>query len=240
MRTLALTMALGLASSSFAGAWSAFSTDTYGVTSDGTRVDLGAGTYGVVDLYIDNLTSSVDFRILNLYDMTITLDHGGFVHNDLAGDDPADSWDAIYSAATIGNNTNTPTGENPAIDSFVTFGFESDGDAFQAILDPSFDQAVDASTLPTDVGWYLPGGSTQGDLASGESIFVGRFVIANADLADNELTINGTYAYNYQSPGVYTNSDGVTIDLGATVPVVPGPLAVAGFAAIGLVRGRRR
>ncbi|MDG1358952.1 MAG: hypothetical protein P8P71_00785, partial [Phycisphaerales bacterium] len=56
-----------------------FTADMYRVDGSGNTVSSGAGTYGVFDVYAS--FSSAGLRVLNLYDMSISLSTGDFIHN---------------------------------------------------------------------------------------------------------------------------------------------------------------
>lgn len=223
-RTLAATLACGLTSPALAGTVFDFTADIYGATNDGTRVEIGGGSYGVIDLYLTN-TSFSSLRVLNLIDMSISLDSGSFVHDDASA---TGRWSAAWNI-----------GGTPAIDSFVTMGAMSGGVPFAAALDPSFSDDT-AGSVSADAGWYNASPTNgQGDVAFGGSIFIGRFVLASSDVLGNRLTVSGNIGWNYQYPGAYFDNDSQVFAL-PSGPAVPGPSCVAVIASLGLARGRRR
>lgn len=227
-RTLAAAVACGLATSlaspALAGTVFDFSADIYGATNDGTRVAIGSGSYGVIDLYLTN-TSFSSLRVLNLIEMSISLDSGSFVHDDASG---TGRWSAAWNI-----------GGNPAIDSFVTLGAMSGGVPYAASLDPSFSDDT-AGSVSADAGWYNASPTNgQGDVAFGGSIFIGRFVLASSDVLGNRLSVSGNIGWNYQYPGAYFDNDSQVFAL-PSVPGVPGPSGIPAIALLGLARRRRR
>lgn len=221
---------LTLASAAQAGSVANFAFETYGMTSGGTQVSLGSGDYGVIDLYADFSGGSPTARLLSLIDMNISLTSGSFVHNDAAA---TNHWSATYSAAALGGTA--------AIDSFVTMGAAVSGDPFVATLDPNFDGSIGGS-VSTDAGWYNGDPTNgQGVVDGSMRVFIGRFVIANADVDGNTFSVSGVMSYRPDStsgaPSFASSSDSVTL---ASIPVVPGPMGLATLAAATLIRRRRR
>ena len=210
-----------------AGATFTFSADIYGRTADSGRLAAGLGDFTVLDLYLTNDHAS-DLRLLSVFNVDIALGAGAFVHHDA---DAVGHWSAAYNL--IGANT--------AIDSFATFGAMSGDDPYMAALDPNFDGAV-AGSVSTDAGWYNDDPSNdQGNVSAAGQVFVGRFVVANDADTETTFTVSGDLSYNFQTPGVFFDSDSQVFTLPASTPVVPGPLALAAIAGIGLGgRGRRR
>ena len=226
----AAAAALILASSAHAGAAFSFEFETYGMTSGGTQVSLGSGDYGVIDLFVEFYNDTPTTRVLNLIDMNIALGSGSFVHNDAAA---TNHWSATYSAAGFGGTA--------AIDSFVTMGDAVGGDPFVATLDPNFDGSIGGS-VSADAGWYNGDPTNgQGVVGSDLRLFIGRFVIANADVASNTFSVSGTVAYRPDAtagdPYFASGSNSITLP---STPAVPGPIGLATLAAATLVRRRRR
>ncbi len=228
--TAAMTAAMTLASMAQAGLVATFEFEAYGMTSSGTQVGLGTGDYGVIDLYAEFGGGSATSRLLNLINMNITLGSGSFVHNDA---NATNHWSATYSAAGFGGMA--------AIDSFVTVGDAVSGDPFVATLDQNFDGSIGGS-VSANAGWYNPDPTNgQGVAGSDLRVFIGRFVIANADVLSNTLSVSGTIAYRPDStsgdPSFSTSSNSITLP---SSPVVPGPTGLAALSLATLVRRRRR
>ena len=80
---------LFLGSPAFAGATFDFTADIYGRTASSGQLAAGSGTHTVLDLYLTS-TSSSDLRVLSLYNLTIALGDGGFVHDDGGTDSGGD------------------------------------------------------------------------------------------------------------------------------------------------------
>lgn len=217
--------AAALVAPAVAGTTFTFSADIYGRTADSGRLAAGLGDFTVLDLYLANDHAS-DLRLLSVFNVDIALDAGAFVHHDA---DAEGHWSAAYNLM----------GANTAIDSFATFGAMSGDDPFLAALDPNFSGAV-AGSVSADAGWYNDDPTNgQGNVAAGGQVFVGRFVVVND--AERTFTVSGELSYNFQSPGVSFDSDSQVFTLPASTPAVPGPLALAAIAGIGLAsRDRRR
>ncbi len=214
---------------SFAGTNFMFTADIHGATADYGILDAGHGTRTVLDLYVTN-TSDDPLRLLSLFGVTVSLSDGDFVHDDA---DTANGGDGDWSA------TFSQLGGNTSIDSFVTFGPMRVQTPFAAQLDPNFDGSI-AGTVSADAGWFNPNPSNEnGNVGSYDRVFVGRFVVNNSTLRDDTtFSIQSKFSYNFQSQGVYFDSDSQVFTLPS---VVPGPLAMVAFAGIGLAgRGRRR
>jgi hypothetical protein len=221
-----LTATAFIVGSAHAGAAFSFTTDMYGMTAGGATVAMGAGDYGVIDLFVQCHTGDPATRLLSLIDMDITLASGSFVHNDA---DATGHGNAFYSKAGLGGTA--------AIDSFVSMGDFSSGDPFVATLDPNFNGSV-AGSVSADAGWYNDDPTNgQGVVGASFTVFIGRFVIAQSDVIGNSLTVNGTTSYNFGSPGVFFDSDTEVFAMPST-PVVPGPVAVTSL--LGLAAARRR
>ena len=208
-----------------------FEVNGYGMTSGGSQVAMGAGDYGVMDLYVTFNTGSPVTKVLSLIDMNIGLDSGSFVHNDAAA---TNHWSAQYSAAGLGGDA--------AIDSFVTMGPSVSGDPFVATLDPNFDGSIGGS-VSADAGWYN-GDPTNGQgVVNGDyKVFIGRFVVANADVIGNQLSISGTVSYRLDgsTPGDPSFQAGSIVYTMPSTPVVPGPAGVLAIAGIAVARRRCR
>ena len=228
-RFLAVSIAVATAASpAVAGVTFGFTADIYGRTAGSGQLEAGHGSHTVLDLYLTNQSAS-DLRLLSVYDLNLSLGEGVFVHDDADTDNAGDGdWSALYS--TLGGNV--------AIDSFVTLGAMSGDDPFAAALDPNFDGAI-AGSVSADAGWYNNDPTNgQGNVVAGGQVFVGRFVVAND--TERTFTVSGELSYNFQSPGVYFDSDSQVFTLPAATPVVPGPLALAAIAGIGLTTRDRR
>lgn len=203
-----------------------FTADMYRVDGSGNTVASGAGTYGVFDVYAS--FSSAGIRALNLYDMSISLSTGDFIHNDADG---TGRWNASYDAM----------GAIVGADSFVTMGTAGTPNA--ATLDGNFadsGSSTDAGSISMDAGWYA-GDPTSGwgDVDVNYKVFVGRFVITDGGSASGvALAFGGSLAYNWQTPGdPYFLSDTQTFTMPSAVPGLGGLAAMAG---VGLVGRRRR
>lgn len=230
LKRLALT-SLFVGSPAFAGATFDFTADIYGRTASSGQLAAGTGTHTVLDLYLTS-TSSSDLRVLSLYNLTIALGDGGFVHDDGGTESGGDgNWSASYNI--LGGVT--------AIDSFVTLGAMSGSDPFAATLDPNFDGSV-AASVSSDAGWYNSDPSSgQGDVDGGGRVMVGRFVILNDLASDTTFSVSGDFSYNFQQPGVFFDDDSQVFTLPASSgSVVPGPTGLIATAAFGLVGRRRR
>ena len=227
-RAIALGAAFFASSPAMAGGVTdfSFSTDAYGADSDGNRVALGSGDYAVIDLFATASYSGL--RLLSLAEMDITLGRGLFQHHDI---DPAGNWSASFSKENFGAKN--------AIDSFLTMGAsDGSGNPFVAATDPSLNPAVSGS-FQAGGGWYNNDPfNGQGDSSAGLDIFIGRFVVAAADVAGNTFDVSGTMSYNLGSPGVFFESDSISVTLPGTA--VPGPAAVSALAGLAMFRRRRR
>ncbi|MDB4780429.1 hypothetical protein OAG48_00720 [bacterium] len=211
-----------------------FTADMYRVDASGNTVSSGAGTYGVFDVYASFSDSGI--RVLNLFDMSISLSTGDFIHNDADTSNGGNGyWDASYDAigAVVG------------ADSFVTMGTAGTPNA--AALDMNFadtGSSTDAGSISTDAGWYA-GDPTSGwgDVDSNNKVFMGRFVIADGGSASGvTLTFGGDLSYNFQTPGAPNFlSDTQTFTMPtAGSSAVPGLGGVAALAGVGLIGRRRR
>lgn len=201
-----------------------FEADIHGRTATSGQLAAGAGSHTVLDLYVAN-NSSDDLKLLNVFNMNISLDQGSFVHNDAS---TGGNWSATYNAL----------GGNVVIDSFVTMGAMDGSDPFASTLDLNFDGAI-AGSVSTDAGWYnADPNNGQGLVDAGGRVMIGRFVVMNNLATDTAFTISGELAYNFQSPGVYFDNDSQVF---AMPSVVPAPVGMLAFGAFGLAgRGRRR
>ena len=208
-----------------------FEIDAYGVTSGGDQVAMGSGAYGVMDLYVDFDSALSSTKVLNLIDMNIGLDRGQFVHHD-AGD--ANNWSAAFTVAGLG--------ADPAIDSFVTMGSSVGGDPFAATLDPNF-IGSNGGSVSADAGWYNADPTNgQGLLDGDDRLFIGRFVIDDADVDGNRLTIAGSVGYQFfgDLPGnPEFKFDSLVYTMPST-PAVPGPAAALVLVGVAGLRRRRR
>ena len=206
-----------------------FTADMYRVDANGDTVSSGAGTYGVFDVYASFNAGGV--RVLNVFDMTISLSTGDFIHNDADG---TGRWSASYDAmgAVVG------------ADSFVTMGTSVTPNA--ATLDPNFSDlgsSTDAGSISADAGWYAGGGETWGDVDVNNKVFLGRFVIADGGSASGvALTFGGDLSYNFQTPDdpIFVNDTQTFTMPTAGSTAVPGLGGVAALAGVGLVGRRRR
>ena len=212
------------ASPAIAGTTFDFTADIYGQTADSGQLAAGYGSHTVLDLYLTN-HSGDDLKLLNLFNMNISLDQGSFVHDD---DSTGGNWSASFNQY----------GRNMAIDSFVTMGGMDGSNPFVSTLDLNFD-GTDAGVVSANAGWYnADPNNGQGLVDAGDRVMVGRFVIMNTLATDATFTVSGELSYNFQVPGVYFDSDSQVF----TMPsVVPAPVGMLAFAAFGLAgRGRRR
>lgn len=211
-----------------------FTADMYRVDASGNTVSSGAGAYGVFDVYASFSASGI--RVLNLFDMSISLNTGRFVHNDAdTSGGGSGYWDASYDAigAVVG------------ADSFVTMGTSATPNA--AALDLNFTDtgsAISAGSISTDAGWYANDPTSGwGDVDSNNEVFVGRFVILDGGSASGRtLTFGGDLSYNFQTPGAPNFlSDTQTFTMPtAGSEAVPGLGGAAVLAGVGLVGRRRR
>ena len=229
-----LVACLGTAATAGTVTTMSFTADMYRVDASGNTVSSGAGTYGVFDVYASFSDSGI--RVLNLFDMSISLSTGDFIHNDADTSNGGNGyWSASYDAigAVVG------------ADSFVTMGTSATPNA--AALDLNFadtGSSTDAGSISADAGWYA-GDPTSGwgDVDSNNKVFLGRFVIADGGSASGvTLTFGGDLAYNFQTPGAPNFlSDTQTFTMPtAGSSAVPGLGGVAGLAAVGLIGRRRR
>lgn len=212
----------------FAGTTFEFTAEIYGQTASSGQLAAGTGTHTVLDLYLTN-NSGDDLKLLNLYNMNISLDQGSFVHDDAST--TGGNWSATYN--TLGGNV--------AIDSFVTMGAMNGSDPFVSTLDLNFDGAI-AGSVSTDAGWYNADPTNgQGLVDAGGRVMVGRFVVMNDLATDTSFTVSGDLSYNFQVPGVYFDNDSQVFTMPSMTSVVPSPVGALAFAAFGLAgRGRRR
>jgi hypothetical protein len=227
-----LVACLGTAANA-GGVSMSFTADMYRVDGSGNTVSSGAGTYGVFDVYAS--FSSAGLRVLNLYDMSISLSTGDFIHNDAGTSGGGNGrWNAAYDAASA----------IVGADSFVTLGTAATPNT--ATLDPNFSDlgsSTDAGSISTDAGWYAGGGETWGDVDVDNKVFLGRFVIADGGSASGvALTFGGDLSYNWQTPGTPNFlSDTQTFTMPtAGSGAVPGLGGVAALAGVGLIGRRRR
>ena len=212
-----------VASPAMAGVTFTFDADVHGRTATSGELPAGHGSHTVLDLYLAN-DSGDDLRLLNVYDINISLSQGSFIHNDA---DPSGNWSAAWSSL----------GGNVAIDSFVTMGAMSGSDPFFATLDPNFDGAI-AGSVTTDAGWYNNDPfNGQGNVAAGDRVMIGRFVVMNDFATETTFSVSGNLSYNHQYPGVHFDGDAQVFTLPS---VVPGPVGAFAFAAFGLAGRRRR
>ena len=207
-----------------------FTADMSRVDANGNTVASGAGTYGVFDVYASFNAGGI--RATNLFDMTISLSTGDFIHNDADG---TGRWNASYDAM----------GAIVGADSFVTMGTAGTPNA--ATLDPNFadtGSSTDAGSISTDAGWYA-GDPTSGwgDVDVNYKVFVGRFVILdNGSASGVTLSFGGSLAYNFQTPGdpnFLSDTQVFTMPTAGSA-AVPGLGGLAAMAGVGLVGRRRR
>ena len=210
-----------------------FTADMYRVDGSGNNVDNGVGTYAVFDVFATFNQGGI--RALNLYDMSISLSTGDFIHNDAStSNSEFGRWDAAYDAA----------GAIVGADSFVTIGAAATPNL--AVTDPNFSDsgsATDARAISADAGWYAGGGETWGDVDVNNKVFLGRFVIADGGSASGvALTFGGDLAYNFQTPDdpIFVNDTQTFTMPTAGSSAVPGLGGVAALAGGGLVGRRRR
>ena len=212
-----------------------FTADMYRVDGSGDVVSTGAGAYGVFDVYA--AFDSSDIRMMNIYNASISLSTGDFVHNDGGGTvhEGVGRWANFYS------ELNSPElGLVPGADSFVAIGHG----AFTASTDPDFSDtgsASDAGSIQVGAGWYAPDSST-GNVDSNNQVFLGRFVIADGGgAASVTLSFGGSSFVKSQSTGdtfpVYGTQDFTMPAAGSTV--VPNAGGVAVLMGMGMI-GRRR
>ncbi len=211
-----------------------FTADMYRVDGSGNVVTSGAGEYGVFDVYASFDSGGV--RVLNLFDMEISLSSGSFVHNDAGtGGSGNGFWNAQYDAM----------GAIVGADSFVTMGAASTPNA--ASLDMNFADTgsiLDAGSISSGAGWYA-GDPTSGwgDVNADNEVFLGRFVIAdNGNASGVTLNFGGSLAYNWQQPGApIFLSDTQAFEMPmAGSNAVPGLGGLAAVAGAGLIGRRRR
>ena len=229
-----LVACLGTAATAGTVTTMSFTADMYRVDASGNTVSSGAGTYGVFDVYASFSDSGI--RVLNLFDMSISLSTGDFIHNDA---DTSNGGNGYWSAAY------DTTGAIVGADSFVTMGTAGTPNA--AALDLNFadtGSSTDAGSISTDAGWYASDPTSGwGDVDVNNKVFLGRFVIADGGSASGvALTFGGDLSYNLQTPGAPNFlSDTQTFTMptaGSTA--VPGLGGVAALAGVGLVGRRRR
>lgn len=232
----AVCLALQIDSSVAAGVVAVeFTADMYRVDASGATVTSGAGAYGVFDVYATFNQGGI--RLLNIYDMTISLSSGDFVHNDAdSGGGGNGRWNAQYDAlgAVVG------------ADSFVTMGTASTPNA--ATLDPNFTDtgsALDARSIAANAGWYSADPAQGwGDVDGNFKVFLGRFVIDDAgNAAGVSLSFGGSLAYNFQvsgAPQFLTDTQVFTMPDASGSIAVPGASGLAILAGLGLASGRRR
>lgn len=230
---LAAGMAASLGTTAQAGALSfTFTADMYRVDGSGNTVSSGNGTYGVYDIYADFSGSASNTRLLSLYNMTVSLSTGNFIHNDADG---TGRWNAQYDAmgAVVG------------ADSFVTMGTNATPNA--ATLDGNFADtgiSADANAISANAGWYASDPTSGwGDVDGNLQVFVGRFVISDGGSAAGVvLTFGGDVSYNFQAPGTPNfTSDNQTFTMPtAASNAVPGLGGLAAMAGVGLIGRRRR
>jgi len=229
-----LVACLGTAATAGTVTTMSFTADMYRVDASGNTVSSGAGTYGVFDVFASFSDSGI--RVLNLYDMSISLSTGSFIHNDADTSGGGNGyWNASYDSigAVVG------------ADSFVTMGTSATPNA--AALDMNFadtGSSTDAGSISTDAGWYA-GDPTSGwgDVDVNNKVFLGRFVIADGGSASGvALTFGGDLAYNFQTPGApnFVNDTQTFTMPTAGSSAVPGLGGVAALTGVGLVGRRRR
>ncbi len=207
-----------------------FSAEMYRVDASGNRVSSGAGDYGVFDVYAS--FNQPGIRVLNVYNMGISLSTGNFVHND--ADSGSGRWSASFDSfgAVVG------------ADSFVTMGTATTPNP--AALDGNFldtGSTEHAGSISANAGWYASTPTDGwGNVDANNQVFLGRFVITDGGSASGvTLTFGGQLAYNFQSPGVSFLIDSKTFTMPtAGSNAVPGLGGVAALAGVGLVQRRRR
>ncbi len=194
-----------------------FSAEMYRVDSSGNRVSSGAGDYGVFDVYAS--FNQPGIRVLNVYNMGISLSTGNFVHNDSNSGSGSGSgkWNASYDSfgAVVG------------ADSFVTMGTATTPNA--AALDGNFldtGSTEHAGFISPNAGWYASTPTDGwGNVDANNQVFLGRFVITDGGSASGvTLTFDSK---TFTMPTAGSNA-------------VPGLGGVAALAGVGLVRRRRR
>jgi len=211
-----------------------FTADMYRVDAAGNTLASGDGTYAVFDVYAQFNQSGI--RLLNLFDMSISTSAGGFVHNDAdSSGSGSGRWSAQYDVfgAIVG------------ADSFATIGSGSTPNA--ASLDPNFSDtgaAMTAAQVASQAGWYASDPTLGwGDVDSDFKVLIGRFVIADEGLAaDQTLQVEGSVAYNFQSPGMplfVTDSQIFTMPNAMNSNAVPNAGVFAAITFLGMARRRR-
>ena len=202
-----------------------FELETYGMTSGGVQTEMGSGDFGVIDLWATSNSSSI--RLLNVFNVSVSLDRGGFVHNDVS---TSGRWEASFSRQSLGAMN--------AIDSFVTMGAGDGDDPFVAYLDPNFDGTV-ADQVSDFAGWYNPDPTNDQGLLDSR-IFLGRFVIDQADVAGNTFSLTGSLGWKFDAPDQIVQQSSDVVSRSFPGDVVPGPVAGSVLGALILVRRRRR
>ena len=203
-----------------------FELETYGMTSGGVQTEMGSGDFGVIDLWATSSHAS-SIRLLNVFNVSVSLNRGGFVHNDASG---SGRWEASFSRQSLG-------GMN-AIDSFVTMGGSDGNDPFVAYLDPNFDGTV-GEQISDNAGWYNPDPTNDQGLLDSR-IFLGRFVIDQADVAGNTFSFTGSLGWKFDAPDQIVQQSSNVVSRSFPGAVVPGPIAGSVLGALFLVRRRRR
>ena len=203
-----------------------FELDSYGMTSGGVQTQMGAGDFGVVDLWATTNVSAV--KLLNLFDVQVSLARGSFVHHDAS---EAGRWEASFTKRAFGADS--------AIDSFVTMGAFVGDDPFEASLDPNFNGA-EAGRVSESAGWYNPDPFNDQGIAIQSRIFLGRFVFDQADVAGNTFSLAGSLGWKLDFDGAIVEKSTDLVSRTFPGTVVPGPIAMSVFGAMALVRRRRR
>ena len=203
-----------------------FEIDAYGLTSEGAETGMGSGAYGVVDLWAT--TTSDEVRLLNLFDVQVSIDRGSFLHNDASD---SGHWNASFTKQIFGMDA--------AVDSFVTMGEFVDGDPFAVALDPNFDGTVGGEV--TDLaGWYNPDPFNEQGVPIESRIFIGRFVFDQADVAGNTFSLSGSLGWKLDEPGSIVQQSSDVVSRTFPSQVVPGPVVGSILGGLMLVRRRRR
>ena len=203
-----------------------FEIDAYGLTSEGAETGMGSGAYGVIDLWAT--TTSDEVRLLNLFDVQVSIDRGSFLH-----DDASDSghWSAAFTKQAFGADA--------AIDSFVTMGSFADGDPFTAELDPNFDGTVGGEVSDL-AGWYNPDPFNDQGVPIDFRIFIGRFVLDQGDVAGNTFSLSGSLGWKLAEPGAIVQKSSGVVARTFSGQVVPGPVVGSVLGGLMLLRRRRR
>ena len=203
-----------------------FELETYGMTSGGVETEMGSGDFGVIDLWATSSNAS-SIRLLNVFNVSVSLSRGGFVHNDAS---TSGRWEASFSRNSLGATN--------AIDSFVTMGASDGDDPFVAYLDPSFDGMV-GDQVSDRAGWYNPDPTNDQGLLDSR-IFLGWFVIDQADVAGNTFSFTGSLGWKFDAPDQIVQQSSNVVSRAFPGAVVPGPIAGSVLGALFLVRRRRR